>query len=825
MVSERVEQLLVELTLEEKVGLLSGTDMWHARGVPRLGVPLLKVSDGPIGARGGEMAGGIPSACFPCGTALGATWNVALVERVGQALGEETRAKGAQVLLAPTVNIHRTPLAGRNFEAFSEDPTLTARLAVAYVRGVQSRDVGCSIKHFVCNDSEHERHTISSDVDPRALREIYLPPFEAVVREARPWSVMSAYNRINGVYACDHRELLEDVLRREWGFDGFVVSDWFGLQSTAEAVVAGNDLEMPGPGIHRREKLLEAVRAGALDEKAVDACARRMLAARERAGLLGAGAGPGPERAEDRPEHRALAREAARESMVLLRNERSLLPFDPGALRSLAVIGPNADVARVHGGGSCRVEPHYEVSPLQGIRARLGEGVDVRFEPGCSAHRAIPPLDGRWTRADSDPVAEGVSVAFFDGLACEGEPVLSRVSRRVDFQWLGQFHEAVDPASFSVRVGGVFTAPADGTYTFSLVTAGRARLFLDEREVIDAWTQQERGDAFYGMGSAEQTHDAVLRAGQVVALRAEYSKEGAPVMGGLRIGCLRRLPEDALAQALRAAADADAAVVVVGLDADWETEGRDRPSMALPGEQAELVRRVAVANPRTAVILNAGSPVDCAPFLDTVPAALVCWYPGQELGNALAELLFGDVCPSGRLPQTWPVRIEDTPAFLHYPGERGHVAYGEGVFVGYRSFDARRIEPRFPFGHGLSYTSFAYGALAPARERIRSGEDLPVALDVTNTGERAGQEVVQLYVSDLEASVARPPAELAAFAKVALEPGETRRVELVVPARAFAFWDPAAGDWTAEPGAFELRAGASSRDVRSRARVELEAPA
>jgi beta-glucosidase len=817
--SDRVEKLLRELRLEEKVSLLAGCDLWHVPGVARLGIPPLKLSDGPNGARGADTSGAVTSACFPVGTALAATWSPELVEEVGRALGEEARSKGAQVLLAPTLNLHRTPLAGRNFECFSEDPCLAARMAVAFVRGVQSRGVACTVKHFVCNDSEFERHTISSEVPERALRELYLPPFEAAVREAGAWGVMAAYNRLGGTYCSEHPELLTRILREEWGFDGFVVSDWFGTHSGAASLAAGLDLEMPGPPRHRGAALAAAVAEGSLPEAAIDTAVRRILGLLERTGRFEA-PGDAAERADDRPEHRRLARRAAAESIVLLKNEEGLLPLDPARLSRLAVIGPNAGVARIHGGGSSRVAAHYAVTPLAGIAARCGGAVELLFEPGCANHRGLPPLDA--ALLDDAGAGGGFELEFFAGHDGKGEPVLRRRARQLELTWLGRFSDAVDPRAFSVRCHGRLRVRQSGVHTFALTCAGRARLLLDGELLLECSGRDARGESFYGAGSREKSAQVPLEAGRELRLEVEYANEGSPVLAGLRAACLVPLPEDALERAARAAARADAAVVVVGLHADWETEGRDRESLALPGAQAELVRRVAAANPRTVVVLNCGAPVE-ADWIDAVPAALVLFYPGQECGNALADVLFGDVNPSGRLPQTWPRRLADTAAHAHYPGAEGRVVYGEGLFVGYRYYDAKRVEPLFPFGHGLSYTRFTYTDLRLARSRVAPGERVEVELDVTNTGDRAGQEVVQLYVHDVASRLARPEQELRAFAKLALEPGETKTVDFALEPRALSYWDPSRGGFVAEPGEFELRAGASSRDVRARVRFTLEA--
>jgi beta-glucosidase len=812
--TRRVEDLLAKLTLDEKASLTAGADLWHTQPIPRLGIPALALSDGPSGARGSSLAEGPSSASFPCGTALAATWNVALVEAVGAAIGEDARTKGANVLLGPTMNLHRTPLGGRNFECYSEDPQLSACIAVAFIRGLQSRGVAACAKHFAANDSEFERMSISSEVSERALRELYLAPFEASVREAGAWTVMSAYNKLHGIHAGEHPWLLGEVLKREWGFDGFVVSDWFGTHSTAEAANAGLDLEMPGPGRHLGAKLADAVRKGEVEESALDDAVRRILRVAARTGALDAPFA-GPEAAVDRPEHRALARRAAAEAMVLLKNDADALPLERAGLRSIAVIGPNADHTVIQGGGSARVRPHYAVSVLDGIRARAGANVDVRFALGCTSHKTTPALGSR--------VLDGpLRVEYWNGPTPNGEPVLVRESRDAYFTWLGAFAPEIDPAAFCVRASGRITARESGAYTFSLVSAGRSRLLLDGVLVVDNWTGQTPGQAFFGLGSAEVRADVVLEAGRTAVIVVEFSNEGRAMLGGLKVGCMPALPPDLLERAVACAAAADVAVVVIGLNDEWESEGHDRADLELPGRQVELLERVAAANPRTIAVVNAGAPVRME-WLARIPAVVQMWYAGQESGNALADVLFGEVNPSGRLPQTFPKRIEDTPAFLHYPGENGRVVYGEDLFVGYRYYDARRIEPLFPFGHGLSYTRFAYTNLRAVRPGVAAGEPVEVELEVANTGARAGQEVVQLYVRDVASRLTRPEQELRAFAKIELAPGEKRTVRFALDARALSYWDPAKGGWIAEPGEFELRAGASSRDIRARARFTLEA--
>lgn len=802
---ERVDKLVSELTLDEKVSLCHGSDFMHTTPVERLGIPRLMVTDGPHGARGSGWAGPT-SAYFPCGTALGATWDPVLVREVGAAIGRQVLSKGASVLLGPTMNIHRSPLAGRNFECYSEDPYLTARLAVAYVDGVQSMGVGACAKHFVCNDSEFERLSISSEVDERTLREIYLPPFESCVREAKVWWVMGAYNGLNGSFCCENAELLNRILREEWGFPGVVVSDWWALKSTLGAARGGCDLEMPGPGMFFSESLAKAVRSGEVDEATIDAKVRRLLETMERVGLLD-DPGERPQEALDRPEDRALIRRAGAEAMVLLRNEGGVLPLSH--LETLAVLGPNADVAVIGGGGSSEVSRHYAVTPLDGIRAAVGDDVEILFERGCLAYKMLPELDARLVGSDGGP---GMTIEFFEHLDPEGEPAVRSHTTRMSLRWVGD--APIEGERFSARLLGTLTPDRAGEWTLGLVAAGRSRLFLDDELVVDNWTSPEPGDSFFGLASAEQTARVPLEAGRAYALRVEF-RARARFAAGLHVGCLPPGADD-MDAAVEAAGRAGAAVVVVGTNADWETEGRDRERMDLPGPQDELVRRVAAANPNTVVVVNAAAPVTMD-WVDEVPAIVQCWFPGQECGNAIADVLFGKVNPGGKLPTTLPVRYEDNPAYGNYPGEGGKVHYREGIFVGYRHYDAHDVEPRFPFGHGLSYTTFRYGDVTVEP----SGAGAAVTIDVTNTGDRGGCEVVQLYVRDVECSVERAPKELKAFQKVRLEPGETKTVRLMLDRRAFSFWDATRHEWEAEPGDFELLIGSSSRDIRATALFAL----
>jgi beta-glucosidase len=815
-----VEALLSQMTLQEKVAMLAGTNDWYTVPVERLGIPALKMSDGPNGARGaGGFTAGVKTACFPAEISLASTWNTELLERVGQALAREVKMKGAQVLLAPTVNIQRSPLGGRNFECFSEDPYLSARLAVAYITGLQREGVGASIKHYVCNDEEFERTTINSQVRERALREVYLQPFQAAVHEAHPWTIMASYNYVNGVAASENPYLLTDILRTEWGFEGAVISDWFfSVKSTAPSVNAGLDLEMPTP-LWRGQKLLEAVKRGEVTEATIDISVRRLLQLLIRADLFGS-TKVTPEQDRDLPEHRTLIRQAGAEGIVLLKNEQQVLPLQRERLTSIAVIGPNAQVAQIMGGGSAQVNTHYAITPFEGIVNKVGEHVRVRYEQGCSNYKLLPLLESDVLLAGSEGTTPGLAVEYFTTPEMAGPPITRETQAKSELTWFGTVPEGVDPQRFSLRAVGRFIPRETGVYTFGLVSAGLSRLAIDGQQLIDNWAQQTAGGEYYGFGSTEVQKATTLEAGRAYLLTLEFAKSEALPLGAVRLGCLPPVPADAIVRAGRLAADSDVAIVCVGFGGDWQSEGFDRPDLALPGKQDALVEQVVKANPRTIVVLNTGSPI-AMPWLSSVAAVLQAWYPGQECGNAIADVLFGDINPSGKLPQTFPARLEDTPTYLDFPGENGKIYYGEGIFVGHRFYEKKCIAPLFPFGFGLSYTTFDYGNLQLSAQQIAPDDTLQVSIDVTNIGQQVGKETVQVYVRDIEARLQRPEKELKAFAKVQLEPGERKTVIVLLTRESLVYYDDLAHEWVAEAGEFEVMVGASSQDIRARATFTL----
>ena len=826
------------MTIEEKALLTTGATMWSTNPVDRFDLPSVTVTDGPAGARGPITPGigtQVATLCIPCGSALGATFDVSLLEELGVALGHQTRSKGARVLLAPTVNLHRSPLFGRAFECYSEDPLLSGKLAASFIRGAQSRGVATTVKHFVGNDAEFERMTINSVIDQRTLREVYLLPFEIAVREGGSLGIMTSYNRMNGVYCAENRELLQDILRDEWGFEGFVVTDWFAGFTTEGAANAGLDLEMPAPPRGYGKFLAEAVRDGRVDEEDLNRAVRTLLSTFERLGALDDQ--PQPPMAIDLPEHRQLARRAAVSSMVLLRNERvkdqPLLPLQTNGLKTVAVIGPNAERTRIMGGGSAEVLPHHRTAIIDVLRERLGAKVSVRHEAGGNIDKTTPTVDPQMVRQpDGIP---GFEVIVFDGNA-DNNTELTRVHRPDGRILLVARNDAgVPTSSYHFNATGIITVETSGQYIVSLVEVSPCRLLLDGKLVVDgASTIPPRGQSFFGMGSVEITAIVDLVAGQQHELVLECDATNKQWAHGAQVGLQFVEQDDPVRRAVELAAECDIALVVVGTTDDWESEGHDRDTLELPGRQVELIRAVAAANQKTIVLVNTGAPVDMS-WANEVPSIMQIWFGGQEMGHAVVDVLLGEADPGGRLPTTIPERIEHTPAYGNFPGEHGQVRYGEGVFIGYRWYEARHLPVRFPFGHGLSYTTFELGQPDCDDTEISSAQKVTIRIPVTNTGSRIGTEVVQVYVAPRNSSVQRPNKELKSFAKVNLKPGESTVVTIELSPRDFAFWNPGdvyrsvlrpqvtgesanialdqKGAWQIDQGLYDIHIGTSSVNI------------
>ena len=801
-VDANVNAILSRMTLGEKISMLSGTG-FASRPVARLGIPSLNMTDGPVGVRWEQ------STAFPASIAMGATWNPPLIRRLGEALAVEARAKGRNMLLGPCININRVPVGGRSFESFGEDPFLMARMAVEYIRGVQSRHVIATAKHYAANNQEFERTTIDEAVDTRTLNEIYFPAFRAAVQEAGVLAVMSAYNKLNGYWCSENPWLLTDVLKKEWGFRGFVVSDWGAVHSTVPTANAGLDIEMPHGDFLNDSLLLPAVKRHDVSENVIDDKIRRMLRAMVTIGLFDPPPAP-PAGAVNSPEHRALAREVEAEGIVLLQNRDNVLPIDPGSVKTIAVIGPNAAVARTGGGGSAYVTPFYGVSPLEGISAKFRGKAAVSTEPGCFLDQDIIPLASSWLRPPApDQGKPGLRGEYFANQEFRGTPALTRIDPGVNFDWGGGAPDPSLPADhFSVRWTGTLVPEESGEFRISIRSDDGSRLYVNGELFIDNW----------GLHAGVTKGRAItLTKGTPVDIRLEYFESDGGAL--VELGMTSRR-SDLLSRAVDLARKSDVAIVCVGNSNEVETEGMDRQTIALPAGQDELVAQVAAANPRTVVVLTTGSPVPM-PWAGSVGAIVQAWFGGQEVGNALADILAGDVTPSGKLPVTFLRSWDDTPARATYPGHEGKTAYAEGIFVGYRFFDHEKKEVLFPFGHGLSYTSFAYGPITVSPVEGGTAHAREVSLEITNAGKRPGAEVVQLYVGERNPPVPRPPAELKAFAKVALAPGERKTVRMRLDESSFAFYDVQSKSWKVAPGTFDILVGSSSRDIRSRAAVEL----
>ncbi|MER7081529.1 beta-glucosidase [Saccharopolyspora kobensis] len=793
---------LAELDLDAKARLLAGRGMWSLPALPEIGLAPLVMSDGPIGVRGVRWSASDPSIALPSPTALAATWDPELARRAGHLLAQEARRKGVHVLLAPTVNLHRSPLGGRHFECYSEDPHLTGEIGTGYVRGVQEGGVGTTVKHFVANDAETERFTVDNIVGERALRELYLAPFEAIVKQARPWGVMAAYNSVNGPTMTEHAGLQNEVLRGEWGFDGCIVSDWFAARHTARAIRGGLDIAMPGPRTVYGEALAAAVRAGDVDESLVDDAVRNVLRLAARVGALeGVPAAVPPEQRPDRIDGHALAREIAHRAFVLVRNENRALPLQPSA--DVAVIGRAARDARVLGGGSAQVFPDRVVSPLDGLRAALP---DVTFAVGTE-------INDELTAAGTGFALRAV-VRDADGRVL-GEEALPNGM----VQWHGDFPEGVRYDELhSVEITGTFTPQDSGKHTFGTKGLGGFELTVAGAVVFDGEHSADGRDPFDVFFDAPVPRAEVeLTAGEAVEVSlVNVVPKTTAALDSIAVGLAHRGPqrdaEELLDEAVAAARAAGTAIVVVATTDRVESEGFDRTSLRLPGRQDELVRRVAAVNPNTVVVVNSGSPVEM-PWRDDVAAVLLSWFPGQEAGAALADVLLGVEEPGGRLPTTWPTQLADAPVTRVSPTD-GRLHYDEGVFIGYRAWQRAGTAPAYCFGHGLGYTDWHYES---AELTAPEGPDelARITVRVRNTGDRAGREVLQVYLAVPEAdAVERPARRLAGFASVTAEPGATAEATIALPRRAAEIWDESAGAWRLIPGTYTAETGHSLDDLR-----------
>ncbi|MEV4344081.1 glycoside hydrolase family 3 C-terminal domain-containing protein [Actinoplanes sp. NPDC049596] len=768
-----VEHLLGQLSLEEKVSLLAGQDFWSLPAIEKIGLRSLVMSDGPIGVRGVGWAPDDPSIALPSPTALAAAWDVELAERAGRLLGQESRRKGVHVLLGPTVNLQRTPLGGRHFECYSEDPLLSGEIAAGFVRGVQGEGVGTTVKHLVGNDFETDRMEVDVRIPERALREIYLAPFEHVVKTGG-WGVMSAYNGVNGLPMASNGPLQQGVLKDEWGFDGVVVSDWRAARSTVGAALGGLDIAMPALENPWGAKLVDAVRSGEVPEELVDDKVRRVLRLAQRVGVLG----DISDKSSDELDGDATAHEVAARSFVLVRNENYALPLEAAALTKVAVIGALATDARVLGGGSAQVSPPHTVSPLEGLQRALS-GVDVEHAIGADPRPFLPAAHGpRWS---DTRVTVGTHEFTVNPAAV---------------RWIGSLPGGLDPQDVeSIVLESTFVPDVAGEHTFAVSGFGTFELTVNNEVLYEGSLHPPgTGRADLLLSPREQRVTVELPADVPVPVVLRQTLErGLAHSVATTLGHRPPSPDadGMIEEAVRLAAGSDVAVVVVGTTEQVESEGFDRASLALPGRQDELVSRVAAANPRTVVVVNAGSPV-LMPWTDEVAAVLLTWFPGQEAGAALADVLLGVAEPGGRLPTTWPRAEQDCPVLAIEPRD-GVVSYDEGVFVGYRGWLRSGVAPLYAFGHGLGYTAWRYD------EMVVTGTEAVVTL--TNVGARAGREVVQIYAGPSPVDPNRPERWLAGFENVEARPEETVTVRIPLRPRTFEIWD---GGWQRVPGEYRI---------------------
>jgi beta-glucosidase len=797
-VEKRVDSMLSRMTPEQKVDLLGGINSFYVRGYKELGLPEQKMSDGPVGVRNYG-----PSTTMG-GIGLAASWNPELVQRLGKVFGEDARARGVHFLLGPGVNIHRAPMNGRNFEYFGEDPFLAARTAVAYVRGVQSEGVIATIKHYMGNNSEYDRHNTDSEIDERTMREIYLPAFEAAVKEAHVGAIMDSYNLINGEHATQNSFLNNEVAKKDWGFDGVMMSDWSATYDAIAAANGGLDLEMPSGKFMNRDTLLPAIQGGKVTQQTIDEHVRRILRAAIRFGFLDHEQ-PDANIPLLNPEGQKIALEAAQESFVLLKNEGNVLPLNKNNIKTIAVIGPDAYPAQADGGGSAHVQPFHSVSYLEGLSSYVSKGaaVKVLYHPGLKPFRDIA-ADTEFT-TDENNGEGGLRAEEFDNTDLSGSPTRTHVDRHVNF---GSENYDAPSGNASIRWSGYYTAHVSGPHDFFVLGPGENggwRLFVDDKLVANNW---ERATAILNFATLP------LEQGSKHKVRLEYFRKNA--WGPKRVSFGVLPAADAVnPEAKLIASQADVVLLFPGFDASIESEGGDR-TFRLPPGQDELIKEITAANKKTIVVLTAGGNVDMQPWIDQVPVLIHGWYSGEQGGTALAQLIFGDYSPSGRLPISLERRWEDNASFKSYYPNDGpkRIKYTEGVFVGYRHFDHDNIKPLFPFGFGLSYTTFTYKNL--------NATSTTVSFDVTNTGSRAAADVTQLYVGDPHNSVPRPPKELKGFSKIYLKPGETRRVSIPLDARSFSYYDVKSHAWKADAGAFNIYVGRSEADIQLQGKVNYQ---
>ncbi len=792
-IEAQVDSILNQMTLEEKIEQIAGVG-FDTKGNERLRIPTLRMTDGPVGVRWGSAT------ALPAAVALAATWDTALIRRVGILLGKETLARGRNFFLGPCVNIHRLPVGGRNFESFGEDPYLAGQIAVPYIKGVQSQNVIACVKHFACNNQEWNRSSVSANVDERSLHEIYLPAFKAAVRQGRVWSVMTSYNKVNGIWTSENNYLLTDVLKKQWGFDGFVVSDWGATHSTIGSAKAGLDLEMPYGKYFTDSLIKEAIARNEITEAMITDKVRRLLRVRLLAGMLDTPQAVSEEVLQS-DEHKRIAYEAAVNGIVLLKNERNLLPIDLSKNRRIAIIGPNANFPRVGGGGSSKVTPFYAISPLEALKNKVGPDVELCYSLGAIPNGEVQIVDRSFLVTDDGN--QGLMAEYFTNINLSGAPLFTRTDYDINFFWCYDaprmdMHGANDDSYFSVRWTGRLIAPKTGKYKFKVLHNDGVRLSIAQKRVIDSWTTSGASRIDEGV--------IALAEGQKYDLILEYFNNGgvSEVKLGWEVPGVNLMQE-----AIDLARSADMAIVFVGLSDHFESEGRDREYLEL-GIQDSLISAISAVNPNTVVVMITGTPSIIERWEGKVSAIAQAWYGGQEGGNAIADILLGNRNPSGKLPCTFYKSKDQSPGFTDYKNPNLQSYYSEGIYVGYRYLDKNGFAPRYPFGHGLSYTHFLYQKLSAKVKK----DKVVIRFTLTNTGKYDGAEVVQVYVSPVKTAIEKPLRELKQFQKVFLRRNESKEIALALGGEAFQYFDTQKHRWEVAAGEYRILVGSSSGDIR-----------
>ncbi|MBN1597615.1 MAG: glycoside hydrolase family 3 C-terminal domain-containing protein [Bacteroidales bacterium] len=806
-----IDKIIEKMTLEQKIDFIGGIDRFNIRSYDSLGIPEIRMADGPVGVRNYG-----PSTAYPASITLAASWDVDLANAVGSAIGMEARVKNVHVMLGPAINIYRAPMCGRNFEYLGEDPFLAGKIASGYIRGMQNQGVMATAKHYTANYMEYDRHNGSSDIDERTLREIYLPAFKACVKEGDVAAVMTAYNLINGIHASQHDHLINKILKEEWGFRGFVMSDWTSTYDGVAAAKAGLDIEMPEGTFMNRDTLIPAIEDGRLEEKIIDDKVRRILNAYKRFGYF-----EKDSIAEryilDSNLIRKTAIDAARGGMVLLKNDDNTLPIDRSKVKSIAVIGPNAHPAVTGGGGSSYTKPLFPLSLYEAIQQVAGDDIEVKYETGMYGQEPMPieffNNSEFYTYKDNKKI-KGLKAEFRGSWRRDAPPDYIDYFDNINLEFKDSI-PGIPRKRFAVFFTGFLKVKESGIYGFVVSCNSGYNLSIDDQEVVGAWRNE---------GEEVRSAAFKLNADQVYKIKLFYFQRDKT--GIIRVSYQK--PEEykhnldnAMNKAIDLAKNSDITILSVGYNSETEHEGNDR-SMDLSEEQQVLINRIIESNKDIAVVLNAGGNVNM-PWLDKTKGLLYAWYPGQEGNLAAAEILFGVTNPSGKLPVSFEKKWEDNATYNSYYDDDGdkRIEFKEGIFLGYRHFDNSNIKPLFPFGYGLSYTKFEYSDLKLNKETFNNDDGVTLTLKVKNTGNYDGSEIVQVYVSDPESSLPRPVKELKAFTKIHLKAGEEKKVKLELSPEAFQYFNPDEMRWITEPGDFEIMVASSSEDIRLKAALKI----